>query len=369
MYTPSRRLIAATAALASALFLAGCASDDDPIATPSEPVASATPTSSASVEGLCEAILALDTAALTLPSAEEEAPEGEEGEDEESSSEASAEPTSTSGSSSSSSEASASPESSASSGEEGEGGEEAPPPLTGAALAEAKATLEPLLEDLEANKVAAVAGPLETMLGKARGAITTGDFSVFESEEFAAADAQVDKYLVEECDYNALDVTAADYEFTGVPSTAKAGPTSVTLTNEGEEPHVLILVRINDDSDLSGEEVLALGEEGALKVAKVVGESFAPPGAAGTAFFDLEPGRYVVFCPIPVHKPGTEFDPESPPHFAKGMLEEMIVTETGSPEPASSGSASPSSSSGSASTSSDEDEEGASASPTPTSTG
>ncbi len=58
MYTPSRRLVAATAALASALFLGGCADDDDPIATPSEPVASATPSSSATDEGLCEAILA-----------------------------------------------------------------------------------------------------------------------------------------------------------------------------------------------------------------------------------------------------------------------------------------------------------------------
>ncbi len=93
-----------------------------------------------------------------------------------------------------------------------------------------------------------------------------------------------------------------------------------------------------------------------------------PPGAAGTSFFDLEPGRYVVFCPIPVHKPGTEFDPESPPHFLEGMLEEMVVTETGSPEPTSSSSATPSSSSGSgsASTASDEEED-ESASPEPTS--
>ncbi len=136
-------------------------------------------------------------------------------------------------------------------------GEEAPPLLTGAALAEAKSTLEPLLDDLEDNKVDAVAAPLSTMLEKARGAISTGDFSVFESDEWAAADAQVDKHMLAECDYNDLAVTAADYEFTGVPTTAKAGPTGVSLKNEGEEPHVLILLRINDDSDLSGEEVLA----------------------------------------------------------------------------------------------------------------
>lgn len=341
MHTPSRRPIAATAALASALFLAGCASDDDPIATPSEPVVSATPSSSATVEGLCESILALDTAALTLPNGdEEEAPEAE----------ASASPSSTS----------------TSSAAEGEGEEDAAPPLTGAALAEAKATLEPLLDDLEDNKVDAVAGFLSTMVEKARGAISTGDFSVFESEEWAAADAQVDKFLLAECGYNDLAVTAADYEFTGVPTTAKAGPTGITLTNDGEEPHVVILLRINDDSKLSGEEVLALGEEEALKVAKIIGESFAPPGATGTAFFDLEPGRYVVFCPIPVHKPGTEFDPESPPHFLEGMLEEMVVSETGSPEPTSSSSASPSSSSGSASTSEDDDDD-ESASPEPTS--
>ncbi len=66
MYTPSRRLLAATAAFASALFLAGCADDDDPIATPSEPVASqsATPSATPSIDDLCDAKVAVDAAFL-----------------------------------------------------------------------------------------------------------------------------------------------------------------------------------------------------------------------------------------------------------------------------------------------------------------
>src|SRR3954468_12714567 len=66
MHTPSRRLLAATAALSSALFLAGCASDDDDPIASSRQAESASPSASAtpSLEQFCDAKAAIDAAFL-----------------------------------------------------------------------------------------------------------------------------------------------------------------------------------------------------------------------------------------------------------------------------------------------------------------
>ncbi|HEV2070147.1 MAG TPA: hypothetical protein VGR26_10165, partial [Acidimicrobiales bacterium] len=58
-----------------------------------------------------------------------------------------------------------------------------------------------------------------------------------------------------------VDITAVNYAFQGVPATMPAG-SRITLANEAEdEVHELVAMRINDDADISVEDLLALPED------------------------------------------------------------------------------------------------------------
>lgn len=340
-----RRLTGAIAAIAAVTALTACASDSVD-AAPAAPAASASP-APPPVEEFCAAILAVDTAALESDGGggEEEPAAHEEGaahEESGSASEADAsaspeastesEPTATTAPASiapASFQAPAAPAGDLPSPDPSAAAEPGGPSEGGPSdseIAAEKARFDPLLAEIERTKPAAVAAEVETLLRLARQAFSTGDYSLFESEEWAAADAKVDEFMLAECGYSQLSVTGADYEFTGIPATVKAGPTGVTLTNEGEEFHVVLLLRFNDGETLSVEDLLKLDEAAAMTKTTLIADSFAPPGATGTAFFDLTPGRYVAICPIPKGaKPGVE-EPDGPPHFTEGMVEEFTVS-------------------------------------------
>lgn len=191
-------------------------------------------------------------------------------------------------------------------------------------LAAAQAVYPPLIAELERNRQAEVGPEVDTMVRLARQALATGDFDIFDSPEFNAADAKVDSFMLAKCGYEHLSVTASDFEFTGVPATAKAGPTGVTITNEGDEMHVATFLRFNDGVTTTVEDLLKLPEPEAKKLTTTVGESFALPGKAGTAFFDLKPGRYAVICPIPKGSKDGHIG-DGAPHFTEGMFIDLTV--------------------------------------------
>ena len=116
--------------------------------------------------------------------------------------------------------------------------------------------------------------------------------------------------------------------FDGIPDTGAAGPTAVTLTNAGEEFHMLVLLRKAEGETRSAEELLALPEEEILQAMSFAGEVFLSPGTTGTAFYDLAPGDYVAACFMPVGaRPGAEEPAEdAKPHFMEGMLQEFTLT-------------------------------------------
>jgi hypothetical protein len=320
MYTPSRRLCAATAALASALFLAGCASDDDPIATPSEPVASASPTASAapSVDEFCDAKVAIDAAFLAGGPPEDE-------------------------------------------------GQTPTPEQIGEGI---KASFSEPYAELKRTAQPEVASDVDTLVAGLDKAIADGTEDFFFDPAFAAADKKVDDFLSEECGFKKISGTAADYEFTGLPSVSPAGITGLTLTNEGEEFHEMILMHIDDSlEDESLEDIFQMEEEELGDKIMPMGVVLASPGTTATNFFDIKSGRYAILCFISEGSDAEhDFQGDGPPHFTKGMLEELKVLPgpgEATSEPTSS--SSPSSSSGSSSTSSDDDED-ETASPEPTST-
>lgn len=315
MYTPSRRLLAATAALSSALFLAGCASDDDdPIVSPSQPVGSASPTASAtpSVGQFCDAKVAVDAAFLAGGPPEDEAG------------------------------ATPSPE------QVGQGISAA----FSAPYAELQRTAQPDVKDAVNAEVDAL-----------NAAISSGDSEFFFKPDFVAADKTVDDYLLNECGFNKISATAQNYEFTGLPSVSPAGLTGLTLTNEGTEFHEMVLMRINDDVTDSVADILKGDEETFNKSVVPQGVVLASPNTTATNFFDLKSGRYIVMCFISKGSDAEhDFNGDGPPHFTLGMHEELRILP-GEGE----ATASPSSSSDDSTSSSSTSPEDGTSSPEPTS--
>lgn len=127
-----------------------------------------------------------------------------------------------------------------------------------------------------------------------------------------------------------LTVTASEpsegkYAF-DLPDEIKGGTLTLTLKNDGAEPHELGLVRVEDGTTAQQFADDVLGTEGAPIPEYVVG---APgglggiaPSASGTSTISLEEGTYVYFCTF-----------GDPPHYQNGMLGEFTVTDVGSTAP------------------------------------
>lgn len=282
---PRRSLVPAAAALALTLGLAACG-DDDEAATTAEPTTAEETTTTAGAEdegdvvAFCNAIVAIDTTVAT-----------------------------------------------AAPGPQLEG---APPEEIQAALEDFAATLEPLLAVVEKTAPQEVTNDTSTLTRLSREALTSGDDSVFESQEFTDADANVDDFMLANCGFEQVEVTALDYAFEGVPETVPAGPVAITFTNEGGEVHELALLRINDDVDQAFDEVLQLPEEEARRKVAFSGQVFAFPGVSDSIFLDLEPGRFGIACFVPVGstpqavQSGDEV--EGPPHaIAEDMFAAFAV--------------------------------------------
>src|SRR5690606_15005417 len=123
-----------------------------------------------------------------------------------------------------------------------------------------------------------------------------------------------------------VDVTASEYQFDGFPASLASGPTSFEFANGGNELHHLVMVRINDGVAMSIDEILELDQEEALEYVSMVGdEPLAFPGESSYTVADLEPGKYVAVCFIPVGETGEGPPTECPPHFTQGMMAEFEV--------------------------------------------
>ena len=172
---------------------------------------------------------------------------------------------------------------------------------------------------------------------------------------FDEAYGEMIQFMKDNCGFSELEVTAADYSFTGLPTDIAAGPAIVSMDNTGEEFHEVSFYRVNDDVTESLDELLALSEEEVETKVTRKGGAFGPPGAISFGPVNLdEPGRYIVICTIPEGltpevmeeleaSEGTAPEgsapegsaPEGsapgeaqlgPPHFTLGMVQELTVT-------------------------------------------
>ena len=104
----------------------------------------------------------------------------------------------------------------------------------------------------------------------------------------------------------------------------------ITFENNGSEYHELALARINDDVDLSAEELLALPQDEAEEKVTFLNGAFAAPGETGYTAVDLAPGRYLAACFVPsgMTPAAVEENPDfegGEPHFMQGMFTEFTA--------------------------------------------
>lgn len=185
------------------------------------------------------------------------------------------------------------------------------------------ATLEPLLQELESAAPEEVREQAAVQANAFRQALA-GDEAALEAPEFGQASAAVSRYAFDQCSADdKVEVTGVDYAFQGVPDTVEAGTVAFSFTNEGREPHEMIILGLPDDAEETLpylQRISELPEDEAQAEVMIAGATFAPPGASSATFIDLEAGDYVMACFIPVG--GGE---EGRPHFSEGMFAEFTV--------------------------------------------
>jgi hypothetical protein len=86
------------------------------------------------------------------------------------------------------------------------------------------------------------------------------------------------------------------------------------MANGGAEPHIMILVRLEDGATLEE----AMASEGEAGVAEEFESGLALPGGEAVLTADLGPGTWVLVCPIP--------NPEGKAHAELGMVHEFTIT-------------------------------------------
>ncbi len=199
------------------------------------------------------------------------------------------------------------------------------PPQVAAGFAEYRAALEPPLAALEQNPPPALQDDLGTLARQARFAIANNDPNAVQTDEFEAAGGRLTSYIVRDCGYPVVRVSAAEYAYGGIPPTAAQGRAVFTLVNEGTEPHDLTIYRIDDDTPQPMRDIVALPDAQRDAVLEEFGSVSTNPGSDGTVFVTLIPGRYGVACFEPrgstVEQEGT-----GPPHATAGMVAEFTVS-------------------------------------------
>ncbi len=161
--------------------------------------------------------------------------------------------------------------------------------------------------------IEAAGGDFEALFADTEAMTALEEITAFEAETCGFEPPQDPS--VTELDPNAtrIDVAAADYHF-AAPFPNSAGRYSFVMDNAGEEPHMMILAHLEEGVTI--EEVLA--SEGETGVIASFESDVAMPGIEVVVTADLEPGRWVVVCPIPNSK-GTS-------HAELGMVHEFTVS-------------------------------------------
>ncbi len=144
--------------------------------------------------------------------------------------------------------------------------------------------------------------------------------------------------LAQDTSNSVVEVSGVEYAFVGLPASVPVG-TSFRLVNNGQEDHEFVIVRANEGTTETLEELLAMPPDQTASKLTTAGIVFADVGKTSVATLTVDQeGRYFAVCFIPQGtKSGVSPSPAagSPgvqagtPHALLGMVAEFTV---GGPE-------------------------------------
>ncbi len=121
----------------------------------------------------------------------------------------------------------------------------------------------------------------------------------------------------------AFAVQGSDFAFEH-PPTVQAGAVEFQFSNSGKAQHVLIMARVSPGATLDEAREALLSDEppqGTPPFTFIPGVAEISPGQDANSTSILQPGQYLMICPIP--------DKDGAPHFAKGMVSSFEATGAG----------------------------------------
>jgi len=180
------------------------------------------------------------------------------------------------------------------------------------------ASMEPAPEPIKAE--------VGTLLAVAREGASTGDAATFSSPELVAAGRSIDEYMLRECGYDQVQVTTTDHAYQGLPSTVRSGAVGITVDNQGQDVHQVMIIRANDGVTQPFSVMLELAPEQRAQLATPLGSVEVEPGETSTVFFRLIPGRYGAVDLLAQGTTSFAAPGDGPPHFSLGMQSEFTAT-------------------------------------------
>lgn len=185
----------------------------------------------------------------------------------------------------------------------------------------------PIVAEVREYAPVEIADAVNTYMDGTEESATSGDSTAMFSAEMSDAVTTIYPSLAEGCGITVVSALLTDYDFGGVPETLSAGPTAFVILNDSEEgeAHEMVVMRVNDDVDLTIDELLEYPEEELDQFATFVNEvETTGPDVASGMVVDLTPGRYLYACYVTTGSvDGVEGT--GPPHTTEGMGGEFTV--------------------------------------------
>ncbi len=189
---------------------------------------------------------------------------------------------------------------------------------------------EELLGALEVNAPDEISGDVDIVVAAFREGIAAGDPGLGLVRESYERIVVINTFNAEHCgipqdpgdfqdpaitepDPEAAQVAVSATEFAFAFDPPAAGPTTFTMTNDGELSHVMVILQAAEG--FTAEQ--AFGSEDEDAVAAFFGSYVALPGDDEVLTVDLVPGEYMMFCYIP--------NADGTPHLAHGMTQAFTV--------------------------------------------
>jgi hypothetical protein len=190
-----------------------------------------------------------------------------------------------------------------------------------AALQKADAKLAPLLDQAEQS----VPPDIEPEVTPAIAGLRQGLKAAFEIPTIGEHGHAIDAWAFEHCGYQAVDVGATEYKFSGIPKKLKPGRTMFKLTNDGAEVHEIGVAHIKTKTPIKK---LLADEKRADRETKFIGGTGpVAEGDTSYAYVLLPKGRGAAVCFIPVGTTDVNnIGHAGQPHAAKGMIREFVVS-------------------------------------------